>query len=311
MISEKLKLIKDFFEKPNYVTDVVNNYPAIQTINNIHDLEQERVEEELNNIYSKLSKWEYLLKNFSSSNKFDISWRMMEFYVYLDSYYQIAYTRKQLLSKCNISKSTSIADLCPGRSPKIWLWLYYWWFRWTLSIIDQDIQALKMQERFIRLFNSEFKIIQENRIFWQDTLQEYWILAWNHIIDDLVVAEFWKEINDKGLIKRYYQNESQIIKIRKWILDLWSERQEKISKKYARSLFDATKPWWYIIITHYMSYVDDLLSHDICYNYCLNLLQQINQDLIWLWAQTMWNVEFTDKSKVLKKEEFILLQKHI
>gem|GEM_PF-5810817 len=56
MISEKLKLIKDFFEKPNYVTDVVNNYPAIQTINNIHDLEQERVEEELNNIYSKLSK---------------------------------------------------------------------------------------------------------------------------------------------------------------------------------------------------------------------------------------------------------------
>ncbi len=310
MIQEKLDRIRNFFVKREYTSDVLTKYPGVKFFDDAELLEEERVSKDLDDIHTRLQNGEYLLKDFSSKNTFDIAWRQREFFVYLHSYYDIAQSRSYLISLLDLKTWAKIADICPWRSPKIPLGLYYSWFQWELYLIDKDLKAQKMINEFMKLFNDWSHIHNIEANIWDENLGTYDLVAWNHIFDDLLLSYYQEKINNKFELKKFYSDESYMKETRNNIIHFDDKIVDELVSYYVKVIKNIIHPWWYLIVTHYKSYVDDIFGHDHVLAFCILIQKKIAAWLLQNWLSDRSNLIQEKKLSYFQKDHCILLQKN-
>jgi len=103
---------------------VALRYPWVHKLWHDQTILTQRVQDDIDDIVARIGTGEYLLRNFSKKGRFDVAGRMKEFFVYLDSYKQIGKDRREIFSVIELNDTQTVANLCPGRSPKVELGLH-------------------------------------------------------------------------------------------------------------------------------------------------------------------------------------------
>lgn len=263
---------------------VAKRYPWVHKIWLTQNIIWERAQDDLDDIAERINTGEYLLRNFSKKRRFDVSGRMQEFYLYLESYTQVGKSWKSIFETIWLRDDQRVLNLCPGWSPKVELGLYYNGFSGSVDVCDIDKQSAGHIRNFMRIFDHHFHIYQKTKNVLTDSLWSYEVIVGNHIIDDLVVGDYVAQ--NRLSLEDFYKNEDGI---KGYTQDMQAKEQWEIQKSLIQTLADQIDTHLtsggYVVLNHYKSYVDDLLANDAWYRHIGKLMKLLKANLCARWYQ--------------------------
>ena len=279
--------ISEFLSQPrHYESDVFGRYPWLEVFDRdeLHAREARRVDSDLRPIYQRLVAWEYLLRDFSPQRAINLPARMQEFFVYLHSYKQLGKMRQSIAEIFPLEQIDTIGDLCPWRSPKVPLGLYYAGYAWRIDIIDCSPESHKMIGGFMSLFDAKFTLGANPVHIESDQIGTYQLLMWNHIMDDLLIEWWSKRSNQPDLLQRYYDDEDLVRQVWTEIADWSSGFVEDLTANLADALTSSLLPWWHLALVDYESYLSDVLNSSIVTDTCKHAHQFLDTHLLAAWC---------------------------
>ncbi|MDR0859805.1 MAG: hypothetical protein LBO09_02210 [Candidatus Peribacteria bacterium] len=219
-------------------------------------MELQRLDADLHTLYERLINREYLETDFSQKNKYNIPERTQEFFKYLSDYCKNARTWEAILQKFEMAKISRIANLCPGRAPKIELALYYLGYQGVIEIIDKDTKAMDQIQNFMHLFKYEYKIQKRvTDIFAAKKSTPYELIIANHIIDDTFLFFYAKR--KKIGIEDIYTNESKLVQLWETVLkEDTTAIQEAFLEELSNFLICISEKGTIVIFSQYQSYIE-------------------------------------------------------
>jgi hypothetical protein len=282
------------------------------TINSLKlsQIEKKRLNNDLNVIFDRIKKREYIMTDFSSDNRFNIPDRTKEFFNYLDSYCDTWKTISKILNKLKVKNYDNVVDLCSGWAPKVTLWFFYSNYSKNLILVDKDKKSASKLINFMKLFNPEYKLKKVCfDLFWEFDFRSNFIV-WNHIIDDLIVSYYSKKCNYN--ISNLYVSEKNLLKCWKNILNLWYDFKNDISNELFRILNKMSTKDWIIILSQYQSMIEYLLDMNDVTNYNKDVLLNVKEIFLKSGYEDIWGFlpeVLKWKKEAFKSSECIILRK--
>lgn len=256
----------------------------------INNLENERLNYDLETIIERINKKEYQKGSFSK-NKFNVPDRTKEFYVYTNFYCDIGKNWAKLLKPFNVNKYSEIVDLCPGFTPKIELALFYLGYKNQLTVIDKKISFLGDLEKFTKLFNPHFKLVKKKLDLFSNFKSRHQFIIANHIIDDLAMDHFAKKYEFK--IDDIYQNENCMKNFWQKIIADKEKNISEISDLIAEIFIKIVDSKGYLFISQYKSYMEKLLN--------MNSVPYFNKKVLKVVVDKLSKSGFTNDRAIVKK----------
>jgi len=279
----------------------------------LSQIEKKRLNHDLQVIYDRIRKREYIMTDFSQDNRFNIPDRTKEFFNYLDSYCDTWKTLSKIFNKLNVKNYDNVVDLCSGWAPKVTLWFFYSDYSKNLILLDKDKKSVWKLINFMKLFKPQFKLKKQNfDVFWNFDFKSLFIV-WNHIIDDLIVSYYWKKFNYN--ISDLYISEKNLLKCWNNILNSWESFKIDISV-ILFNIFDKLL-WenWIIILSQYQSMIEYLLDLENVTKYNKEVLYKIKELFLNTWKyEDLSDISFQvlkSKKDAFSALECIILKKKI
>jgi len=171
-------------------------------LKNLNSTEQLNLYYDLLAMNERIEKGSYKETDFINRNTYNVAQRTKEFFIYLNSYYQIAKTWESILCTFPLSTYQKITHLCPGWAPKVEMAFCFLNYSGTINIIEANNDAAKHLIESIKLFSPKFAIKNSSTDFYSPNLGKSDLVIANHIIDDLLIDEYLKQ-NQKQSIEIY------------------------------------------------------------------------------------------------------------
>lgn len=153
-------------------------------------LELERVGRDLRLLVERLRTREYLRTSFNKRNLLNIIDRTEEIFSDLAFFSSVGRMWQDILKKINIPAKGKVLDIGCGFFPKVELGLLYSGFQGSVTLLDANAKALGGAGRFLEFLHIPFKYRVTSRSIWQVCKIRFDLIAANHVLDDLVLADY-------------------------------------------------------------------------------------------------------------------------
>jgi hypothetical protein len=257
-------------------TQILNTIQTFLRKKRISSIEKKRLQEDLETIYARLSKREYTIGGFST-NKFDVPDKTLEVFVNIDYYGKIGRTWARIFKELSVSRFHSIADICPGYTPKVELGLYYARYSGSVEVIDADKQSLIRLVAFMSVFRPEFKLhVSRKNIFAPSTVS-YDVVTANHVLDDVILWHFARKLG--VTLDEIYGSEQTYIRTWKQILSNKEKNIREITPLLVRSFDSLVRKGGFLCLAHYSSYTDRMLNQRKAYFFTQTVFHRVTDEL--------------------------------
>lgn len=305
---ENVKLsIQQHIHKYFPIEKVEQRYPWIKNAGIDNKTIETRVERDIDCIIDRLMKWEYYLRDFSPMRKFEVVWRMKEFYLYLNGYTKSWKDWANVFEMIGISSNHSVLNVWPWWSPKVELGLYQNGFEWTITICDIDKKSSQHIKSFMEIFRHHITFKQKTCNFLNWNCGKFDILCANHVIDDIIVCDYLQRHNLD--ISDYY-DEEKTIEITTLMMQQDFSIIDNLTDVLVYQINKHTKKWWTVCFNHYVSYIDEMFDNHSFYNYCKKVLQLTAKKLCNLWYTAIQQPKWLSRIYFPKNSFFILEKTH-
>jgi hypothetical protein len=275
----------------------------------ISTTEEKRLFRDLQAIDGRLRTDDY--KRFSGTrNLFDIPDRTKEIFTELQFYAAIGRSWEQIVRTIGITKSSSVADICPGFIPKVELGLFYAGFTGDVTIIDQDAKSIKQLQQFLMLFQPKFSVTPHITNVFLRKQQPFDLVLANHVIDDLIMFHFSRK---EGIpLTKIYDTEEEYVALWRYILSDKRSHCSEIVKILLTTFSAYVLPNGYLCLTYYKSYMERMLRMKETYLFHKRVFTQLISEMSqngFLIRSDLLDDAFKIQEGYLKKNECIILQK--
>jgi len=290
---------------------ILNTIQTFLRKKRVSSIEKKRLLEDLETIYARLSKREYKIGGFST-NKFDVPDKTLEVFINIDYYGKIGRTWARIFQELSVSRFKTIADVCPGYTPKVELGLYYAGFRGSVEVIDADKQSLERLTTFVSVFRPEFKLrVSRKNIFTPSTVS-YDAVTANHVLDDVILWHFARKLG--MTLDAIYRSEQTYIRVWKQILSDKEKNIREITPLLVRSFDSLVRNGGYLCLAHYSSYTDRMLNQRKAYYFTQTVFHRVTDELVALGyvhkkelvtrALSTYRGQFTERQCVVLKKHY-------
>ena len=191
---------------------------------------------------------------------------------------QLGHDWERILKSLPLDNFSKIVDLCPGYTPKIELGLYFLHHKGKIHILDKDTMSVNSLERFISLFDPEFRIVKKCEDLFKSVKGSYDLVLGNHIIDDLAVYYFSQKAGIS--LDKFYANEEVAQQVWKGILAKRLDSVNEITEKIVDILDKVTGKGGYLCLSQYKSYSEKLFDMKEAYNFNKAVFKKVQRILV-------------------------------